>query len=85
MPMAWLRLGPSTKVVVRMERAEGSVKAAPIPCTPRARINSHPLVASPLIKEARPKMAVPMRKMRRRPNRSAERPPSKRKPPKVRT
>jgi hypothetical protein len=78
---ALLRSGPSAKVVVIIEIAEGSVNAAPMPCNPRVSSKSHPLFASPQMKEARPKSAAPMRKMRRRPSRSAARPPSNRKPP----
>ncbi len=82
---ARFRSGPSWKVVVRMESAAGAVNAAAMPFTNRAAMSSSGLVASELSIETTAKTASAIRKTRRRPSRSAVRPPSSRKPPYPRT
>ena len=82
-PSALLRSAPSRKVVVTIERAAGEMIAAPRPCTARAPIRTFALFARPQASEAAVKMTSPTMKISRRPSRSAIRPPSKRKPPKV--
>ena len=84
-PRALLRSEPSLKVVVTIDSAAGERIAAPRPCTARAAISCPSLVARPPANEATPKRMRPKMKTRRRPIRSAMRPPSRRKPPKVRT
>ena len=81
MPSALLRSAPSVNVVVTIDSAAGETIAAPRPCTPRAAISQPSRVAKPPASEAAEKTPRPMMNMRRRPNRSAARPPSIRKPP----
>ena len=83
MPSALLRSAPSLNVVVTIESAAGEMIAAPIPCSARAEIRTPALDASPHSSDAIVKRTRPTTKMRRRPSRSAIRPPSSRKPPKV--
>jgi hypothetical protein len=82
-PSALLRSAPSSKVVMMIERAAGEMIAAPRPWSARAAIRTFSDHARPHRKEARVNTATPTRKTRRRPNRSAARPPSNRKPPNV--
>ena len=82
-PSALFRSGPSSKVVVTIDRAAGEMIAAPMPWTARAPISTEMLLARPQTSEARVKRTSPTRKIRLRPSRSAIRPPSKRKPPNV--
>src|SRR4051795_8779836 len=84
-PSALLRSAPSRKVVATIESAAGERIAAPRPWTARAAISCPELLASPPASEARAKSTSPNMKTRRRPSRSARRPPSRRKPPKVST
>jgi hypothetical protein len=70
-------------VVVNSERAAGETIAPPRPCTPRERINITPLCAKPPTSDALANRASPNMNIRRRPNTSAIRPPSSRKPPNV--
>ncbi len=84
-PSALLRSAPSLKVVATIERAAGERIAAPSPCTARAAISWPGLAARPPASEASAKRISPPMKRRRRPSRSASRPPSRRKPPKVST
>ncbi len=81
MPSALLRSAPSVKVVVTIDSAAGATTAAPRPCTPRAMISHSDVVAKPPASEATENSPRPAMKTRRRPNRSAARPPSSRKPP----
>ena len=67
-----------------IESAAGEAIAAPRPWTARAMISQVSLAASPPASEATEKSAIPIMKTRRRPKKSASRPPSSRKPPKVR-
>ena len=81
---ALLRSAPSRKVVVRMARAAGEISAAPRPCTARATISCSSFWARPPASDAIAKSTMPDMNIRRRPSRSASRPPSSRKPPKNR-
>ena len=82
-PSARLRSAPSAKVVVIIDSAAGETIAAPRPCTARATI-SHPSDwAIPPANDATENSTRPSMNMRLRPSRSASRPPSSRKPPKV--
>src|SRR4051812_37827732 len=82
-PSAVLRSLPSANVVVRIESAAGVISAAPSPCRARAPISAPSLHASPESSEAAVKITSPTTKTRRRPTRSATRPPSRRKPPNI--
>ena len=84
-PSALLRSEPSRKVVVTIESAAGERIAAPRPWTARAAISVPSLSAKPPAREASAKSTSPPMNTRRRPSRSASRPPSSRKPPKVST
>ena len=84
-PSALLRSEPSRKIVVTIESALGAMIAAPRPCAARAAISAPSLGAKPANSEATATMIRPAMKIRRRPSRSARRPPSSRKPPKVST
>ncbi len=81
-PSAAFRSLPSAKVVIRMESAAGVMIAAPSPCMARAPIRGPSPQAKPETSEAVVKRTTPTRNIRRRPRRSAARPPSSRKPPK---
>ena len=67
-----------------MERAAGVMVAAPKPWNARKEISDSSLHAKPQRSEPSIKTKDPTMKMRRRPSRSAERPPSNRNPPKTR-
>jgi hypothetical protein len=82
-PSALFRSGPSRKVVVTIERAAGEMIAAPIPCTARAAISTAAPDASPHVSDASVNRIRPATNIRRRPSRSANRPPSSRNPPNV--
>ena len=84
-PSALLRSEPSRKVVVTIESAAGEMIAAPRPCTARAAISWASFAAKPPASDAAAKTSRPAMNTRRRPSRSASRPPSSRKPPKVST
>ena len=81
-PSARLRSRPSSKVVVRIDSAAGDIMAAPRPCKHRNAISEPSDQASPLSSELTVNRSSPAMKRRRRPNRSASRPPSRRNPPK---
>ena len=85
MPSARLRSAPSVKVFVTIESAAGDRSAAPRPWTARAAISHASLWASPPASDATANTISPAMNTRRRPSRSARRPPSRRKPPKVST
>src|SRR5437764_225424 len=70
-------------MVVRIERAAGSVIAAPRPGARRAPTRTQELPASPPISDEMPITTIPAMSTRRRPSRSAARPPSSMKPPYV--
>ena len=82
-PSALLRSAPSANMFITIDSAAGSTTAAPNPCTPRNAISRPSFLASPQPSDAVVKMARPSMKIRRRPSRSAARPPSSKKPPKV--
>jgi len=72
------------KVAVMIVSVAGARIAAPNPCSARAPISMAWLWDKPPIRLDTVKMARPAMKMRRRPKRSAARPPSSMKPAKVR-
>ena len=76
MEIARLREGPSAKLVVMSEKAAGAVNAAAMPLTKREAITIAGSLTSPPARDARAKTASAMSRMRRRPRRSARRPPS---------
>jgi hypothetical protein len=84
MPSALLRSAPSSKVVITIESAVGVMIAAPAPWMARAEISAAGLQASAHNSDAAVKSPSPTMNTRLRPSRSAARPPSKSKPPKVR-
>lgn len=57
----------SLKEALIIARLPGTSKAAPMPCTARARIRDSTVGERPSQMEARVKTAMPMAKMRRRP------------------
>ena len=79
--MARVRSAPSGKPVVMRDSAAGATMAAPAPCTTRAAISSTGSWARPPARLARANAISPMTNMRRRPRRSAARPPRIRRPP----
>jgi hypothetical protein len=78
-PSAMLRSRGFVKLVVRIESAAGDIMAAPIPCARRAPMSTPSPCAAPPTSEASANRMSPPRRMRRRPKRSAARPPSKEK------
>ena len=83
-PMARLRSLPSGKVTAISDSAVGAANAPPMPCTTRAASSQDWLVAKPPASEASENSSTPKMKMRRRPSRSPDRPPSSSRPPKAR-
>ena len=84
-PRARLRSAPSANVTVMIDSAAGATIAAPRPWTARAAISQPSDWAIPPANEASENTTRPSMNMRRRPSRSATRPPSRRNPPKVST
>ncbi len=84
-PSALLRSAPSRKVVVTIDSAAGEMIAAPRPWAARAAINWPSVAAKPAARDAAATSSSPEMNTRRRPSRSAIRPPSSRKPPNVST
>ena len=84
MPRALLRSGPSSNVVMMIESAVGVMIAAPTPWNARAPISADGDQASPQRSDAPVKTTTPIMKTRRRPSRSAARPPSRSRPANVR-
>ncbi|HTZ87872.1 MAG TPA: hypothetical protein VMB05_14490 [Solirubrobacteraceae bacterium] len=82
-PSALLRSAPSANEVVMIARLAGEITAPPTPCSARAAISIEEESASAQTSEASENNAVPARNTRRRPSRSAARPPSNRKPANV--
>ena len=66
-----------------MDSAAGDSIAAPTPCPARAANSTPALVASAEASDEARKTAKPLRNMRRRPSRSAARPPSSSRLPKT--
>ena len=83
MPSALLRSAPSRKVVVRSESAAGEMMAAPSPWIARNAISWAVSPDRPHASDATENSTMPPMNSRRRPSRSAVRPPSIRKPPNV--
>ena len=83
-PSALFRSAPSVKVVEMIDRAVGVMMAAPAPWTTRAARSVAGDQASPHMSDAAVKSRTPAMNTRRRPSRSAARPPSRSRPPKVR-
>ena len=63
-----------------MLRATGDTSAAPVPCNGRGMIKAEEEFASAFASDATVKIVTPSVNTRRRPNRSADRPPSSKKP-----
>ena len=82
-PRPRLRSGPSGSAEVMIERVAGATIAPPKPCRARAAISSVRESATAHASDDRVNSATPTRNTRRRPNRSAERPPSIRNPANV--
>ena len=78
---ARLRAGPSANVVVMIDRLAGAVNAAAAPLRKRVATSSVPSFTSPPAIEASVKTASAPSSTRRRPSRSANRPPSSSSPP----
>jgi len=78
---ARFRIGPSGNVVVSSDMLAGAVKAAATPLTNLAAISRPAVLARPPASETTAKTATAARKTRRRPSRSAARPPRSRNPP----
>jgi hypothetical protein len=81
MPSALFRSGPSANSVITSARAAGETSAAPSPWVPRAMTSHSADCARAPASEAAVNSTSPAMNMRRRPIRSAIRPPSSRKPP----
>ena len=82
-PSARARSDPSGNCVVMIVSVAGASTAAPSPLRERARMSVDPLWAKPPARLAAVKMPSPIRNTRRRPNKSAARPPSSRRPANV--
>jgi hypothetical protein len=82
-PSALRRAAGSVNVVVIRLSVAGARIAPPMPCTARAAISDAPFCARPPTRLNNVNTANPDRNTRRRPNKSAARPPSSRKPAKV--
>ena len=82
-PSALVRSSVRVNVVVKIERAAGESSAPPRPCSPRPTINIAGDCATPFSREASENSAIPAANKRFRPIKSAARPPSIRKPPKI--
>ena len=78
-----MRSAPSANMFITIDSAAGKTTAAPNPCRPRIAISKPSFLASPAPSDAAVNRARPTIRIRRRPSRSAARPPSSRKPPKV--
>ena len=78
---ARFRIGPSGNVVVSSDMLAGAVNAAAAPLTNRAAISRPGLLTRPPNADTSAKTARATRKTRRRPSRSAARPPSSNSPP----
>jgi hypothetical protein len=82
-PSALLRSLPSRNMFITIDSAAGSMTAAPNPCAARIAIRNGSLGASAHPSEAAVNRPSPSIRIRRRPSRSAARPPSSKKPPNV--
>lgn len=82
-PRALLRSSAASNVVVSVDKAAGSISAAPSPWARRAPTNTPESPATPPTSEETATRDVPPRMTVRGPTRSARRPPSSMKPPYV--
>src|SRR5207248_86783 len=80
-PSATLRSRPSRNVVTTIDSAAGTSNAPPSPCRARETISDPSDQASPESSELSVNTATPVTKSRRRPSRSASRPPKSSVPP----
>jgi hypothetical protein len=80
-PSARVRSGPSRNIVVSNDSAAGAIKAPATPCTARLTSNIAPDCAKPAVRQDAANNHSPAMNMRRRPYRSAARPPSISRPP----
>ena len=80
-PRAVLRSRVERNVLVSVDSAAGESIAAPMPWAKRAAMSSDSLWARPPINDEPANTTRPVTSIRRRPSRSAMRPPSSRKPP----
>jgi hypothetical protein len=74
-PIALLRSESSVKVVTMIDKAVGVMTAAPMPWTTRAISSATAEPAKPHVSEPTVNSSTPARNTRRRPSRSAARPP----------
>ena len=84
MPKALARSFGCVNVTVSSDSAAGASTAPKAPCSARAPSSMLVLTAAPPSAEAPAKPIRPMRKARRRPHRSAMRPPNSSSPPNAR-
>jgi hypothetical protein len=84
-PRAFIRSRESGNSTGIMLSAAGLASASPVPCTNRLVTSIVGETAAPLTADATPKTSTPIRNSRRRPNRSASRPPSSSRPPAMST
>ena len=82
-PSALLRSAPSANMFVTIDSAAGAISAAPRPCSARAAMSCVSVAERPPSSDAIENRTRPYMNSRRRPSRSAIRPPSSRKPPNV--
>ena len=82
-PIARFRSFPSGKVTAISDSEVGAANAPPMPWTTRAMSSQAWSVAKPPASEASANSAMPTMKIRRRPSRSPDRPPSSSSPPKA--
>ena len=80
-----MRWGPSPKVASTIDSAAGDISAADMPCAPRSTTSSAGSGLIPTRNEQTVNATMPTSSIRRRPNRSAARPPNSRNPPNVST
>jgi hypothetical protein len=83
-PSALFRSGPSGNIARISDSAAGAISAAPSPSAARAATSAPAEADSPQASEAAVNTAAPMIRIRRRPSRSASRPPSSKNPPNAR-
>jgi hypothetical protein len=80
-PSALFRSAPSGNIARISASAAGAIIAAPRPSTVRAAISIPVDLAKPQASDAAVNTPAPVIRIRRRPSRSADRPPSSRNPP----
>ena len=82
-PSAALRDRPGGNVTVSRAKAAGLIAAAPRPCSALPPTSTAAAGARPATSEPAAKQPNPQIRTRRRPNKSANLPPSSKKPPKA--